>query len=738
MSMAYRNPSGKATTAAVDAFNEAIKSDPSNVDAHFQLGTYLLSLRRTAEAYPHLKQALSLSPHAVRVHSAYWRAVLALPGATAEKKQSDVETDINSLLERRSDYPETLFRIASQYQSLKLNDKRRDMEDRILKSYAMSKEAEWVLVNRYRDFREEIGTDIKKDVKKRDAYRGMLWAFINRPSHHYKALLGDAYIQLFFSTDKDDPTVSDVELLKIINGMIQYETRNVQVSFAAGAIALADRNAYLDKAEGMAREGINRGKKRIDGDRPGYETEGDYQRALDVMTGIMRDALGWVIFRAGRTAEAETELLKARELYPENVTILSHLGQFYEAQGKLDSAEEFYIKGVMVKIPRENPNAAALKALYEKRHGGLAGYEEYLSKIAELDRAKRMDAVLKARMGAPKQVEPFDLATLSGGSLSFEKLRGKVTVVNFWGVWCGWCVQEMPDFQKLSDKYKGDPNVAILTIDNDANPEDVRAWLQKHGYNFNVLLDNGYVNKTGVRAFPTTWFIDKDGRIAFVKKGWSEKLVEEFSWRIEALRSSEQPKADIQSNADEQSQAKNINQEPFTIIARVEPQPALPNSRVELVVKIEIAPGYHINANKPDDEYLIPTSLTGTPVIGIDWKTAIYPAAVTVLKAFSSKPLKVYSGEVVIKLPFVIAPTAVTGGLTINAELRVQACNNESCFPPRKIPILAKVTIDKTVKVGYLTRGESNVRLLRSERPHTAEGRSVERTSRLSPLNRRV
>jgi len=39
-----------------------------------------------------------------------------------------------------------------------------------------------------------------------------------------------------------------------------------------------------------------------------------------------------------------------------------------------------------------------------------------------------------------------------------------------------------------------------------------------------------------VSAFPTTWFIGPDGRIEFAKRGWSEKLVEEFGWRVEATR----------------------------------------------------------------------------------------------------------------------------------------------------------------------------------------------------------
>ena len=56
---------------------------------------------------------------------------------------------------------------------------------------------------------------------------------------------------------------------------------------------------------------------------------------------------------------------------------------------------------------------------------------------------------------------------------------------------------------------------------------------------FAVLLDDGYLDEVDLHRFPTTWFIDRQGRIAFIKEAWSESLVEEFGWRVEALRGSD-------------------------------------------------------------------------------------------------------------------------------------------------------------------------------------------------------
>ena len=51
-------------------------------------------------------------------------------------------------------------------------------------------------------------------------------------------------------------------------------------------------------------------------------------------------------------------------------------------------------------------------------------------------------------------------------------------------------------------------------------------------------MDDGYVQTAGVNAFPTTWFVDGDGYIQFVKLGGGSDshLEEEFAWRVEALR----------------------------------------------------------------------------------------------------------------------------------------------------------------------------------------------------------
>jgi hypothetical protein len=103
---------------------------------------------------------------------------------------------------------------------------------------------------------------------------------------------------------------------------------------------------------------------------------------------------------------------------------------------------------------------------------------------------------------------------------------------------------------------------------------------------------------------------------------------------------------------------------------------------------------YHINSSKPLAEELIPTqihfSLPGEFALG----RIEYPAGKLMAFPFDpSTKLSVYSGNVVIR-GMVVAPTAAaTGTYTIHGELKYQACDNNACYPPKKLPFTFNVKV---------------------------------------------
>jgi thiol-disulfide isomerase/thioredoxin len=183
----------------------------------------------------------------------------------------------------------------------------------------------------------------------------------------------------------------------------------------------------------------------------------------------------------------------------------------------------------------QNRSQATLRRLYLARHGSMEGYEAYVDQLAAADRDRRRDIIAREFKQDRVPLPAFRLTALDGRIVSSDSLVGHPLVINAWGTWCGACVAEMGDIQKFAARYASDSVVRVVTIDNDRDVDELRAWLKQRGYDFPVLIDDGYVAQH-VRIWPTTFFVDRHGRIASVKTGWSEALVEEFGWRIEILR----------------------------------------------------------------------------------------------------------------------------------------------------------------------------------------------------------
>jgi hypothetical protein len=113
----------------------------------------------------------------------------------------------------------------------------------------------------------------------------------------------------------------------------------------------------------------------------------------------------------------------------------------------------------------------------------------------------------------------------------------------------------------------------------------------------------------------------------------------------------------------------------------------------EVALKLTIASGYHINANPPSFSYLKATELTVEPSEGVAQGKPVYPSSVTRKFAFSKDPLAVYEGQTAIKLPLSAAENAQKGAHTLKGKLRIQACDEEACYPPRTIETSIPVTI---------------------------------------------
>ncbi|MBC8030561.1 MAG: hypothetical protein H7Z16_10660 [Pyrinomonadaceae bacterium] len=102
----------------------------------------------------------------------------------------------------------------------------------------------------------------------------------------------------------------------------------------------------------------------------------------------------------------------------------------------------------------------------------------------------------------------------------------------------------------------------------------------------------------------------------------------------------------------------------------------------EVTVRLTIQSGYHVNANPPTFSYLIPTELTITPANGVSVGAITYPPPINVKLSFSEKPLAVYEGETKIRATLKADKSAKPGEYSLATKLRIQACDDQVCYPP--------------------------------------------------------
>jgi thiol:disulfide interchange protein DsbD len=122
-------------------------------------------------------------------------------------------------------------------------------------------------------------------------------------------------------------------------------------------------------------------------------------------------------------------------------------------------------------------------------------------------------------------------------------------------------------------------------------------------------------------------------------------------------------------------------------------QPVPRGSAFEIAVVAKITPGFHVNAHEPSEEYLIPTKVTAELPAGIAVVETDYPRGVMRGFNFSKTQLRVYETSFTVRMKMRAGNAAALGHQKIPLTIGYQACNQDSCLPPTKIPAIAELEI---------------------------------------------
>jgi peroxiredoxin len=136
-----------------------------------------------------------------------------------------------------------------------------------------------------------------------------------------------------------------------------------------------------------------------------------------------------------------------------------------------------------------------------------------------------------ARTRAPD----WKLADLNGNILNFSDFRGHVLILDFWPTWCVPCRVEIPHFVELQKQY-GNKGLTVIGVSlGEQSPEVVKQFVKRFGVNYPIVMGNEKVAESygGIVAIPTTFVIDRQGRIVSRHIGYDDKAV--FEKEIQSL-----------------------------------------------------------------------------------------------------------------------------------------------------------------------------------------------------------
>jgi thiol-disulfide isomerase/thioredoxin len=304
---------------------------------------------------------------------------------------------------------------------------------------------------------------------------------------------------------------------------------------------LIDKGIDVAKGVALAKKGVDLCRNPDPSGKAPYVSDASWRENNQRFLGMVLDTYGCGLMKLGKYKEAEAPQAEAQQLTNgEDPDVNERTVECYVKNGKDNEAIGVAAKSVA--DDKSNDKLVALyKEAYIRKNGSDAGFDKMLSKAAENTAKKVREKALQSRINLPSV--DFTLPDIAGNTVTLAGLKGKVVVIDFWATWCGPCLASFPDLQKVYDKYKSNPNVAIYAIDSwervagKERDDLVKKFLKENGYTIPVLYGDGTITKYDVDGIPTKFVISKAGTIAFKSVGFEgdNVMIAELTAEIDAL-----------------------------------------------------------------------------------------------------------------------------------------------------------------------------------------------------------
>jgi len=159
-----------------------------------------------------------------------------------------------------------------------------------------------------------------------------------------------------------------------------------------------------------------------------------------------------------------------------------------------------------------------------------AGFQFRINELEQLE-ITRLKTKLKGEMLNKAKPELSALTDLNGNLVTADMMKGKIVIMDFWATWCVPCMEEMPYFHKVFQKFRNNADVMFMVVNSGANNtlKDAQKWAADNPqYQFPIYFnhDKNIGEKVGFTLIPTIAVLDKDGKMQFRTIGFEGAILE--------------------------------------------------------------------------------------------------------------------------------------------------------------------------------------------------------------------